>query len=658
MEFLPQGARLMGWLFLLTLFAVCLAIVPSAAADTAIIRNGKSNAVIVTADTPTAVVRYAAEELALHIDKATGVKLAIVTESAVPASANYRFYLGETRAAQTVGINTASLAPETFVLRTVGNILFIAGNDDTGDPLDIKTSAGTLFGVYEWLERSLKVRWLWPGELGTFVPKTSLMAATSFHETVSPRLFQRNVRTGLNFPSEHPALGFTPGAAQKYAQEQTVFLRRHRMGRGKPISYGHAFTDWWEKYGKEHPGWFQLVNGKRGPVKPGGSYSMCVSNPEFQQKVVDLWREEAKTAGSGSHYLNAVENGIIGFCECENCRALDGPEPPDYLTYYSPKHKMIGTRFATDRYAKYWLAVQREAAKTDPNVVVVAYAYFNYFHYPSPSIKLNKNILVGSYPSSGWFPRAPDENEWFKKQWKGWADTGATLFSRTNYFLDGYCMPFIFAHQFADDFQSAVKNGMAATDYDSLTGQWATQGPTLYLLMRLQTHPNANPDTLLNEYYSGFGPAAAQVKAYFDYWEKYTRENRASTNKIFDDLDAARWRTWAKAAHKVFPESCFAPGEALLTKAAIAAAGDKEALARVAFLQTGLTHAKLCSRTAALLTLADPTATPERGQKALDDLLAFRRAHEREGFANLGHESWVEDLSWKLPDTAKQRADR
>jgi hypothetical protein len=625
-----------------------------AAANIPIVTDGRAVAVIVTEDNPTAVVQYAAQELIYHLTRATGAKFVIVAESAVPASAKTRLYLGDTRAARTAGIHAKTLAPETFVLRTGSNALFIAGKDASGDPMDMKTSAGTLFGVYEWLENTLGVRWEWPGELGTYVPKTRAVAARPINETISPRFFQRNVRAGMGFTSEHPAMGFTPKAAEQYAREQSVFLRRHRLGRSQPTSYGHAFTDWWEKYGTAHPEWFQLVNGKRGPAKEGARFSMSISDLGLQREIVALWKEKGG-AKPGPSYLNAVENDILGLCECEQCRALDGPQPTDYATFLSPKSKMYGKPFVSDRYARSWLAIQQLAAKDNPATTVVGYAYMNYFVAPTSGVKLNEHILIGFCPSGWWYPRAPEEHAWVKKQWKGWGDTGAKLFSRTNYFLDGYCMPFIFAHQFADDFQNEARNGMVGTDFDSLTGQWATQGPNLYLLMRLQTHPDAKPDDLLAEYYSAFGPAAAQVKAYFDYWEKYTTDHRAQTNQIFEELDASRWRTWAKAAHKVFPESCFAPGEALLAKAAVAASGDKEALARVQFLQLGLTHAKLCSRVAALLTLSDATATPERGKKALDELLAFRRANEHSGIANFNHESWVEDMSWKLSNETKQQ---
>jgi hypothetical protein len=451
-------------------------------------------------------------------------------------------------------------------------------------------------------------------------------------------------------------MGFTPKAAEDYAKAQSVFLRRHRMGRGVKISYGHAFTNWWEKYGKEHPEWFQLVNGKRGPAKAGARYSMCVSNPGLHQQIVAEWK--AKGGPSQAFpAINIVENDILGLCECENCRAWDGPAPADVMKFYSPDSKVYGSQFVSDRYARFWLAVQELAKKENPDVHIIGYVYFNYFQAPTSGVKLNDHILIGFCPSSGWYPREDDEHAWYQKQWKGWGDTGAKLFFRPNYFLDGYDMPFIFAHQFADDFQHNARYGMVGTDFDALTGHWATQGPDLYLLMRLHNRPEVATDQLLAEYYSGFGPAAADVKAYFDYWERYTMNNRPLLAKAFADRVASRWRTWAKVAHVVFPPDCFAPADALLAKASKSAAGDRDAAARVEFLRLGLAHAKLSGQAAAQLTLADPQATPERGQKALMELLTFRRANERKWLDNLSHNAWVEDLSWKLSNETKQAPD-
>lgn len=626
-----------------------------------VVINHTPNAVIVIPDQTKATVKYAAEELVYHIEKSTQARLSVVRESELSASDRQRIYLGETQAARAANIFPQQLPLETFVIRTQADALFIAGNDAVDEPLvttppfgTFNNSAGTLFGVYEWLERDLGVRWLWPGELGTYVPKRSLVVVSEFDEVVKPRFFQRNVRSGV-FATPSPALGFTPKAKEEYFREQTVFLRRNRMGRSKRMHYGHAFVDWWEKYGAEHPEWFQLVGGKRGPAQPGARYGMCVSNPGLQQQIVDLWLQ--KSQGSPERlpdFINVVENDFIGVCECQDCRAWDGPEPADSMKFYAPNISLYGKPFVSDRYARFALAVQKLATKHRPDVSVVGYIYFNYFQAPTSGVKLNPNVVLGFCPPAGWYPRSAEEDQWYKDQWKGWQETGATLFVRTNYFLDGYTMPFVFARQFAQDFQYQAAHGMAGTDFDSLTGQWATQGPSLYLLMRLHSRPNASVENLLEEYYTAFGPAARAVKAYFDYWENYTMTNRPRVMDTFYDRVALRYRSWAKVAHRVFPVESFEPGNALLEQALKAAEGDADATARVRFLQVGLAHARLCVETAALLTTADPASTPERGKAKLEELLRFRRTHEREWFSNLSNAAWIEDVSWKLTSETKQ----
>lgn len=645
----------------LVLFGLTGPVLSAKPAGFEIVLNRTPSAVVVIPDNAKATVKYAADELVYHVEKATGAKLPVVAESAVKSTDKTRIYLGETHAARAANIIPSQLPDETFVLRTQANTLFIAGKDAVDEPLvteppfgTFNNSAGTLFGVYEWIERDLGVRWVWPGDLGTFVPKRSLIAVSEFDEVVKPRFFQRNVRPGA-YPNPSPALGFTPKAKEDYYREQSIYLRRNRMGRSKKMHYGHAYVDWWEKYGKQNPEWFQLVGGKRGPTKEGARFGMCVSNPGLHQKIVDLWLAQGKgTPESLPEYINVVENDFIGACECANCKAWDGPEPADSMKYYAPNISLYGQGFMSDRYARFALEVQKVASKHRPDVSIVGYIYFNYFQAPTSGLKLNSNIVLGFCPAAGWYPRSPDEDQWYKDQWKGWQDTGATIFARTNYFLDGYTMPFVFARHFAQDFKYQIAHGMAGTDFDSLTGQWATQGPSLYLLMRLHTRPTADVDELLNEYYSAFGPAAKAVKAYFDYWEHYTMNNRPLIMDTFYDRVAIRYRSWAKVTHKVFPPDCFAPGEALLAAALSAAAGDAEATARVKFLQTGLAHAKLCIEVAALLTTADPATTPEGGKAKLEELLRFRRAHEREWFSNLSNAAWIEDISWKLTSDAKQ----
>ena len=164
---------------------------------------------------------------------------------------------------------------------------------------------------------------------------------------------------------------------------------------------------------------------------------------------------------------------------------------------------------------------------------------------------------------AGWFPRTEAEHEWIKEQWMGWQRTGVTAHYRPNWFLDGYTMPLVYMHQFADAFQFYARNGMIGTDFDSLQGQWAAQGPNLYLLSRLHVRPETEVDTLLDEYYAAFGPASDDVKAYFTYWEDYAVQNSPRAADLVRSRrgPSRRYAKYAQVAERLYPPEVFPPAE-------------------------------------------------------------------------------------------------
>lgn len=613
-------------------------------AQVALVTAGQPAAVIVTPAQPLPVVSYAAEELAYHLEKATGARLTIVTEDAIPAAPANRVYVGSTKAARAAGCDAGALKREECLLRTAGNSLFIMGEDSDGDPMVQDTRAGTLWGVYELAERLLDARWLWPGELGLSIRATDTVTAPRLDEFIKPRMLQRNVRPGLVNPgSVFPT--FSPEGLAKYSQAQRVFLRRHRMGRSMPLKYGHAFI-WWPTNGETNPEWFQLVDGKRGPTAPGRTYSMCVSNPDFHQEILRRWRQQKADNPEGPQNVNGTENDIGGLCTCENCMAWDGPELDEGTDIYAG----LRYRRVSDRYAEFWKTLYDLAVKEDPDVKVMGYAYINYFPKPSENIRLNPNILVGMCPWPGmWFPRTDREQEWLKEQWAGWAKTGASVFLRPNTTLDGYAMPHNYARQLADEFQHYARNNMVATDFDSLTGQWATQGPTLYLLMRLHVRPERPVNELLKEYYSAFGPAAADVQAYFDYWEDYTTKNRERLEASLSKHGASRYRQYARAVYEAYPPECFVPAQRMLDRAAQKVASQPLYAERVSFVQKGLTHAMLCRDLSAAMGGGDDSVSPMAGRRAIARLAEFRARTEGDFISNLLWISRVEQHSYTLP---------
>ena len=79
--------------------------VPSQA-SVLLVADGKANAVIVLPQAgPPGVVSYAASELQYHVQKASGVKLRIVSENAVPQQPAGRIYLGDCQATRQAKID-------------------------------------------------------------------------------------------------------------------------------------------------------------------------------------------------------------------------------------------------------------------------------------------------------------------------------------------------------------------------------------------------------------------------------------------------------------------------------------------------------------------------------------------------------------------------
>lgn len=626
------------------------------AAQVSLVQDGKARAVVVTADEPTETARYAAEELVRHVKQATGVVLAVVPESKAPVDAHTRIYIGESEAARHNGIDPKRLPREAYTMRSVGNDLFIVGQEDDGDPLQQNSpNAGTLFGVYEFLERVLGVRWLWPGELGTYVPKTNAVEIWSLNETIAPALAFRSLvwgrirsvaKGGQKLSEEDIRLGFSQEGALRYGEALRVMLRRHRMGGmdAKPPT-GHAFSGWWQRHGQEHPEWFALRrDGVRGHTdKDYVHVPMCVSNEELQDFIVQQW--------DGKSVLRLGPVDRPGRCNCENCRAWDGPQPetPPWfamLVYKTDRRAQeLFSGAASDRYARFWKTIHQKAAKRNPHVLVSAsFIYENEFPAPVTDIQLSRDIY-GEFvqwqdPHLRWFPMPPEAFEWIKEQWLGWRETGIRMGYRPNYLHDGYVMPHFDTRQSGEFFKFAYDHGMEGARFDSLTGQWATQGPRLYMHLRLMAKPEMEVETIRDEYFSAFGPAAGTIERYFDYWEDYSRENTLRFIELYRDV-GWRYREYVRRAHMAFPTECFKPAEKILEQALAETRNHPlpEFAERVRFIQIGLEHAQLATKLTAVYDGKEtvPEDRIDAAKQALKELVKFRKDHEHTCFSDLLH---------------------
>ncbi|MFA6101865.1 MAG: DUF4838 domain-containing protein [Victivallaceae bacterium] len=564
-----------------------------------LVDNGRANADIVLPKRANRIEKYAAGELQSHIKKATNCKLEIIREDKVIKPFN--IYLGDTQMAKENKIETQNMPNNGYRTKITDKAIILAGKDGNGTlPNDDATPMGTLFAVYNYLNDNVGVRWVWPGEAGTFVHKTAtLFSGKVADKTCTSQLIHSRMRDGTDLGPWQNV--FSKEEYENAKLERQIWLRRHQFARGTSFEYGHAFEQYWKRLGKTHPDFFALrPDGKRSPFDSRTELvQMCVSNPEFHKQIVQDWVN--KQQSYKGPFINGAENDRRvqdSSCLCDRCKAWD-PAGTVYdtqiITVDAAGEAPAGTEMhnnLSDRYAKFWLALQKEGGKYAPDATVLGYAYANYSNPPKET-KLNSRIIVGTVQDFD-YPLDKAHRNDFINQWNGWSDTGASLYLRPNYFLAGYCLPYIFAHQFGDDYKFAYNHGMVATDFDSLTAMFGTQGPNLYMVARLNDSPDMSVEEVLNDYYSTFGKAAPEIKKYFDLWEKLTNKRDSEFMKKYP---AGGWNTVGWSGHKLYTLADVDQASRILGAAKSLAQGDEDALVRISFLEKGLKHTRLTLET-------------------------------------------------------------
>jgi len=136
--------------------------------------NGSTAYAIVTGANPIPAEQTAARELAEYLKKVTGAEFKTVAESAAEPKPAKAIYLGWTAFAAGQGIDCAKLGVEESVIKTVGDDLVITG----GRP------RGTLYGVYDFLEKELGVYWL--DRDTEVVPKRPTLALAAIDRRAMP----------------------------------------------------------------------------------------------------------------------------------------------------------------------------------------------------------------------------------------------------------------------------------------------------------------------------------------------------------------------------------------------------------------------------------------------------------------------------------------
>lgn len=577
-----------GWHYGLALAITIAGVVVSAAPAAVLVRDGQPRATIILEQSVSSHTRTAVMDMVDYIRQASGAELPVV-DSGDPVQSSVRIFVGRQHPglAERFADHDLDLdAYEEILLTSKGDDVLIVGRDGHVDGPVLQR--GTSQAIYTFIEQQLGVRWLWPGELGTDVPDTPTIEIADFTYHFEPPLKQRYLRL---IPYGHENKGYrgqrtdVSKLTQRKDQLAQDWRRRHRGDR-RWVTAGHAFTDWFERFGESHPEYFALQpNGKRAPYPTPEFTKLCISDPG----VIDQWVDDAAQSLDRHDYQLVVsaspnDSGYAGYCVCDECSAWDPSRGPMVdLRWANKRAEHVAL---TDRYARWWNILSERITERFPGreIYVGAWAY-NAYRTPPVETELRDNIIIGFIGASPDVSKAKLGED--RNIWQGWANQAQNMVWRPNLFYYDLARPSLFMDRSVDQFAWLADNKMMGLDIDALYNHWALQGPQYYLLAKLAWDPFLDQDAVWSDYLrSAFGEAAAP------YMDQYFKKLEAAHYALEERYDEVAAHNRIEHLPKIYAPRFLDALQRLLDQATEAATADDDRK-RVAFFQVGLDFTRL-----------------------------------------------------------------
>ncbi|MGQ9461724.1 MAG: DUF4838 domain-containing protein [Candidatus Fervidibacter sp.] len=437
---------------------------------------------------------YAAEELQRYLERISGVKLPIVTDSE-PMS-DHEILLGDSSHLRNLGLSVdfSKLGTDGFVLRTHRNCLVIAG----GRP------RGTLYGVYALLEEKLGVRWFAPGV--EFVPKMERVELPKLNETQVPSLEYREVfwtemLRDADFAARHRLNGHHYPLTEKHGGRAVVFY-----------PFVHSFELLIPREECERrPQFWPMIGGNR----VSGYVQRCLSNPDLVKMAIERVRQWIKEHPEAT-IIDVSQNDTGNWCQCPDCKALDDAEG-------SPSASIV----------KFVNTIAKAIENEFPHIRIETLAY-QYSRKPPKTLRPHHNVIIRLCSIECCFAHPlescpSEENKRFREDIKAWQPVAPVLYvwDYTTNFAH-YLQPFPNFEVLQANVQFFVRNGVKGLfeqgNY-SPGGNGEMAPLRAYVLAKLLWDPDTDVKRHINDFLNGYyGKAAGPIRAYMELLHRQVRE--------------------------------------------------------------------------------------------------------------------------------------
>lgn len=467
--------------FLLT--ALALAAISSAAQAVVLVKDHQPQATIVVDKAASEQVQNAAKTLQEYIRKSTGATLPIGDQTGGAA-----LHVGSTPYVAGQKLNVQTLDEDGFLLRTTDakNFVIIGGSD-----------WGTEFGVYDFLERYLGVRWLMPGEIGEDVPQHATLDIPTANVRQEPVYLSRMMSPVDKIETRsHQA----PTRWARFNRARSRINFHHNLLHVFPV----------EKYGTTHPELYPLINGQR-LIPKDWRWQPNLSAPA----AVDIAVQEiedyfAKNPNAKSFSLGSNDSNLWD-------------ESPASKARRSGKTNVLGLEDVSDDYFLWANAVVERVLQKYPDKWFGMLAY-NGLYEPPTKVSVHPRIVPFiTYERLRWSdPKAREAGHELTERWHkaaptvGWYDYAYGLC---------YLLPRVWPHRMQQYLNWGAKHGVRH-HYAELYPNWG-EGAKPWVYTKLQWNPNQDVDALRNDWYAHCAgeKAAPELKSYYDIWEKFWSED-------------------------------------------------------------------------------------------------------------------------------------
>jgi Domain of unknown function (DUF4838) len=571
-----------------------------------LVKDGKSSFVIFLKGDMGEAGKFAALELAKYIEKSTGAKLTIVNKYSPEQKLIILSVEADLKNQE--GFKTAALN---------SNEITICGNDQRG----------LLYGVYDFLEKALEVRWFAPFDYAEVVPEKKTVKLPLWQDESAPKMIYRRFHycsagRGIPDPMKHRYAAAEWCVKNRYnvelerlvSKRDKPAIKKARIAKIKqfyekrggyialPTMWGHNYHYWVspKKHFEKNPEYFCL-DSSTGKWR-GERAQLCATNPGVVKVIIKGAIEYFKKHPERKYFPLFQEDGSRLWCQCPKCLALyKGQDSNSYKTEHNIN-----------------LANQVAAAlaKAVPGKKVVTYAYQITSQIPQ-NVKLRDDVFVTYCLMDFSEPNKYPWKEFSGKELSAWSKLGkGNLILYTYHYLDFYYTA-ITSDALTRTFRYLNLLKIKCSCQESNENWYGVSAYNYYLGARLAWDPWFNEKAFRKDYYEKlYGNAAVLIDKYHN-----ILENCLSNKKY-----------WLEYGNRVFPHI---PSEKLkamqlcLNKAKAVAKGNQRVSKAVHVQCRGFLYVKAFSK--AVVSGADFQKTlSEAGfEKAITDLTELEKVIKR-----------------------------